>query len=68
MLSVDRKGFEVLAKVPNPAPKHGDSDYYWREFRFSFKEEAHDIEAFCRQLVEMEEEAVKKVSAFSGLG
>lgn len=32
-----------------------------------FKEEAEDVEMFCRQLVEMEEEVVNKVSTSSGL-
>lgn len=67
MLSVDRKGFDVLGKVPSPIVKDGFSQYQWKEFRFPLKEEANDVETFCRQLVEMEEEAVKKVSIYSGL-
>ncbi|XP_010030971.2 uncharacterized protein LOC104420894 [Eucalyptus grandis] len=68
MLSLDRKGFDILGKVPGPALQDGSWQYQWREFRFSFKAEALDIESFCQQLVEMEEEAVKKVSSYSGLG
>ncbi|KAM1126039.1 hypothetical protein ACFX2B_040765 [Malus domestica] len=67
MLSIDRKGFEVLSKVPSPGFKDGFGQFEWKEFRLSLKEEAHDVEAFCRQLVEMEEEAVKEVSGHSGL-
>ncbi|KAK6933191.1 hypothetical protein RJ641_036085 [Dillenia turbinata] len=68
MLSVDRRGFDVLGKVPSQALKNGLPEYQWKEFRFTFKDAAHDIESFCNQLVEMEEEAVKSVSNFSGLG
>ncbi|OVA06248.1 hypothetical protein BVC80_8869g15 [Macleaya cordata] len=69
MLSVDRKGFDVLGKVPSlTTNKDGLGEYQWREFRFSFKEEARDVETFCRLLVEMEEEALKNVSSYSGLG
>lgn len=67
MLSVDSKGFDVLAKVPSSRSKDGISEYVWKQFRFPFKEEAHDVETFCHQLVKMEEEAVKKVSGHSGL-
>ncbi|MED6143034.1 hypothetical protein PIB30_002856 [Stylosanthes scabra] len=62
---VDRKGFDVLAKVSSP--KDGIDHYQWKEYRFMLKEEAKDVESFCRQLVEMEDEVVKKVSASSGL-
>ncbi|KAK4279901.1 hypothetical protein QN277_011603 [Acacia crassicarpa] len=67
VMSVDRKGFDVLGKLPNPVLKDGAGRYQWKEFRFLLKEEASDVESFCRQLVEMEEEAIKKVSSFSGL-
>ncbi|KAL5569110.1 hypothetical protein UlMin_025685 [Ulmus minor] len=67
MLSIDRKGFNVLGKVSSPTLKDGVGEYQWKEYRFPFKEEARDVETFCRQLVEMEEEAVKKVSSYSGL-
>lgn len=67
MLAVDRKGFDVLGKVPGPATKDGMPGFLWKEFRFTFKEEAHDVESFCSQLVQMEEEVVRKVSGFSGL-
>lgn len=67
MLSVDRKGFDVLSKVATPLVKDGFGQYQWKEFRFTLKEEARDVESFCRQLVEMEEDAVKEVSSHSGL-
>lgn len=68
MLSIDRKGFDVLGKVPSPPMKDGFGEYQWKEFRFTFREEARSVEAFCSQLVEMEEEALKNVSSYSGLG
>lgn len=68
MLSVDRKGFEVLGKVPSQVIKDGNREYQWKEFRFTFKEEARDIESFCDQLVMMEEDVLKDVSSYSGLG
>lgn len=68
MLSVDRKGFDVLGKVLGLVRNDGSREYQWKEFRFAFKEEARDVETVCRQLVEMEEEALKNVSSFSGLG
>ncbi|OAY46080.1 uncharacterized protein LOC110619454 isoform X2 [Manihot esculenta] len=67
MVSVDRKGFDVLGKVLSAVIKDGQGEYLWKEFRFTFKEEAPDVETFCHQLVQMEEEAVKKVSSYSGL-
>ena len=67
MLSIDQKGFDVLGKVSGPVSKDGYGQYQWKEFRFSLKEEARDVETFCRQLVEREEEAVKLVSSCSGL-
>lgn len=67
VLSIDRKGFDVLGKVPSPPMKDGFGEYQWKEFRFTFREEAHSVEAFCSQLVEMEEEALKNVSSYSGL-
>lgn len=67
MLSVDRKGFEVLSKVAGPLSKEDIGQYQWKEFRFNLKEEARDVESFCRQLVEMEMDAVKEVSSHSGL-
>ncbi|KAJ7971287.1 FMN-binding split barrel [Quillaja saponaria] len=68
ILSVDRKGFDVLGKVAGQVLKDGSPQYQWKEFRFTFKEEARDVESFCCQLVEMEEDAVKEVSSYSGLG
>eukprot|EP00262_Sarcandra_glabra_P008354 TRINITY_DN21820_c0_g1_i1.p1 TRINITY_DN21820_c0_g1~~TRINITY_DN21820_c0_g1_i1.p1 ORF type:complete len:311 (+),score=43.06 TRINITY_DN21820_c0_g1_i1:104-1036(+) len=69
LLSVDRKGFDVLARVPSySSAKDGLTQYEWKEFRFTLKEEANHIETFCCQLAEMEEEAIKSVNNFSGLG
>ncbi|OMO58949.1 FMN-binding split barrel [Corchorus capsularis] len=68
MLSIDRKGFDVLGKVRGNATIDEVGEYQWKQFRFTFKEEARDVESFCRQLVQMEEEAVKRVSSYSGLG
>ncbi|XP_058753687.1 uncharacterized protein LOC131626868 [Vicia villosa] len=65
--SVDRKGFDVLAKVTGPVLKDGVGQYQWKEFRFMFEQEANDVEMFCNQLVEMEEEVINKVSVSSGL-
>ncbi|KAJ1443161.1 heme oxygenase HugZ-like superfamily [Sesbania bispinosa] len=65
--SIDRKGFDVLAKVTSPVLKDGVGHYQWKELRFMFKEEAKDVEMFCHQLVEMEEEVINKVSTSSGL-
>ncbi|KAG2403823.1 uncharacterized protein HKW66_Vig0107430 [Vigna angularis] len=65
--SIDRKGFDVLAKVTSPALKDGIGDDQWKEFRFLFKDEAKDVEMFFSQLVEMEEEVINKVSTSSGL-
>lgn len=65
--SVDRKGFDVVAKVTSAVLKDGVGHYEWKEFRFMFKEEASDVEMFCHQLVEMEEEVVNKISTSSGL-
>ncbi|KAK6227990.1 hypothetical protein QQP08_004894 [Theobroma cacao] len=68
MLSLDRRGFDVLGKVRSKAMKDEVGEYQWKQFRITFKEEARDVESFCHQLVQMEEEAVKKVSSYSGLG
>ena len=67
LLSVDRKGFDVLGKVLGPGRADGSREYEWKEFRIIFKEEARHIETFCRQLAQMEEEALKNISSFSGL-
>lgn len=69
MLSVDHHGFDVLAKVPESAiladvPRQ----YHWKEFRFTFKEPAKDAEEFCRMLVGLEEEVLKNMKRYSGLG
>lgn len=68
MFSVDGRGFDVLGKVLGPVMNDGSREYQWKEFRFTFKEAVRDVESFCQQLVEMEEEALKTVSSFSGLG
>lgn len=68
MLSVDRKGFDILGKVRSKVTGDEIDEYQWKQFRITFKEEARDIESFCQQLVEMEEDAIKKVSSYSGLG
>lgn len=68
MLSLDRKGFDTLGKVHSKTSVDEVDEYQWKQFRFRFREEAGDVESFCRQLVQMEEEAVKKVSDFTGLG
>lgn len=65
--SIDRKGFDVLAKVTSPALKDSIGEHQWKEFRFMFKEEANDVEMFFSQLVDMEEEVINKVSTSSGL-
>ncbi|KAH1059504.1 hypothetical protein GYH30_003494 [Glycine max] len=65
--SIDRKGFDVLAKVTSPVLKDGIGGYQWKEFRFMFKEEANNVEMFCSQVVEMEKEVINKVSTSSGL-
>ncbi|KAE8712099.1 Prenyltransferase family protein [Hibiscus syriacus] len=68
MLSFDRKGFDVLGKVRGKAPEDEENEYHWKQFRIPFKEEAREVESFCLQLVEMEEEAIKMVYCYSGLG
>ncbi|KAL0817989.1 hypothetical protein Bca101_074433 [Brassica carinata] len=65
MVSLDTKGFELLGKVPSEE-EAGDA-YQWREFRFEFEEELKDVEAFCHQLVEMEQEVVNKFTDHTGL-
>lgn len=69
MLSIDHKGFDVLGRVPEGETEDGTSQQFvWKEFRFTFKEEASDIESFCRLLVEFEEEILETVKRYSGLG
>nr|GLL40253.1 uncharacterized protein LOC109187178 [Ipomoea trifida] len=67
LLSIDRKGIDVLGKVLGPVQGDGSREYRWKEFRIALKKEAADVETFCHQLVEMEEEALKSVSSFTGL-
>ncbi|KAJ8760346.1 hypothetical protein K2173_011899 [Erythroxylum novogranatense] len=67
LLAVDRKGFDVLGKVPRQTVKDAVSEFQWKEYRFAFKEEAQDVETFCGRLMEMEEEVVTRVSSSSGL-
>ena len=68
MLSLDHRGFDVLGKVRSKATGDKAGEYQWKQFRLTFKEEARDIESFCHQLVQMEEEALKKVSSYSCRG
>lgn len=68
ILSVDRKGFDLLGKVPSLAVNGESGQYEWKDFRFILKNEATDLGAFCEQLMEMEEEVVKRISSYSGLG
>ncbi|KMT17475.1 hypothetical protein BVRB_2g037580 [Beta vulgaris subsp. vulgaris] len=63
ILSVDRKGFDVLAKLLT-----SEGEYQWKETRFTFEDEAQNVELFCSQLVKMEEAALDKVKSCSGLG
>ncbi|XP_023642562.1 uncharacterized protein LOC17890688 isoform X2 [Capsella rubella] len=65
MVSVDKKGFKLLGKVPSE--EEAGDEYQWREFRFEFEEEVKDVEAFCHQLVEMEQEVVSKFTDHTGL-
>uniref|UniRef100_A0A1D1YLQ6 Putative ADP-ribosylation factor-binding protein C1F3.05 n=1 Tax=Anthurium amnicola TaxID=1678845 RepID=A0A1D1YLQ6_9ARAE len=68
MLSIDKKGFDILAKVPCVvAAADGLSNYQWKEFRISFKEEVPDMEAFCNLLVEMEAATLRDINSYSGL-
>ncbi|XP_010322075.1 uncharacterized protein [Solanum lycopersicum] len=67
LLSIDRKGLDVVGKVLGPIRSDGSREYQWRELRIAFREEAHTVETFCRQLVEMEEESLESISNFSGI-
>ncbi|KAK3151198.1 hypothetical protein QOZ80_3AG0242930 [Eleusine coracana subsp. coracana] len=68
MLSVDHHGFDVLAKVPQSVISLDvPQQYHWKEFRFTFKEPAKDVEDFCSRLVELEEEAIQSIKSYSGL-
>lgn len=67
ILSVDRKGFDVLAKVLGSVKGDGSREYQWKELRFTFKDAASDVEAFCQLLLEMEGEALKKASSITGM-
>ncbi|KAI3470718.1 hypothetical protein Pfo_027381 [Paulownia fortunei] len=67
LLSVDRKGFDVLAKVLGSVKHDGSREYQWKQLRFTLKHDACDVETFCQQLLEMEEEALKNISRFSGI-
>lgn len=67
VLSIDRKGIDVLGKIAGPVMDDGSREYEWKELRLLLKEEARDVETFCTRLVEMEAEALKNVSGFSGL-
>ncbi|KAI3793346.1 hypothetical protein L1987_35963 [Smallanthus sonchifolius] len=67
VLSIDRKGLDVLGKVVGPIMDDGSREYQWKEMRLLLEEEAPDVETFCKRLVEMEKETIKNVSSFSGL-
>lgn len=67
LVSVDRKGFDVLGKILGSVRGDGSREYQWKELRFAFKDEASDVESFCQQLLKMEEEALKKVSSVTGI-
>ncbi|KAH0454188.1 hypothetical protein IEQ34_016112 [Dendrobium chrysotoxum] len=68
MLSIDQYGFDVLAKVSQSMTSNIQSlEYVWKEFRFSFKEEASDLETFCNLLIGLEEEVLQSVRSYSGL-
>uniref|UniRef100_A0A7N0V464 FMN-binding split barrel n=1 Tax=Kalanchoe fedtschenkoi TaxID=63787 RepID=A0A7N0V464_KALFE len=69
LLSVDRTGFDIVGKVPRSAVNDGGSvTYEWKQFRVPLKQEARDIETFCQQLVVLEDETLKSLSSYSGLG
>lgn len=69
MLSIDPRGFDVLAKVPAVVTSDGvGQQYVWREFRFDFDETASDLEDFGRLLVKLEEKILQSVKSYSGLG
>ncbi|MCL7034759.1 hypothetical protein MKW94_024430 [Papaver nudicaule] len=61
MISADRKGFDMLAKIPSKTTEHGLDVYNWRECRIDFKEEACDVGTFCHLLVQMEAEALQNL-------
>lgn len=67
VLSIDRKGFDVLAKVLGSVKGDGSREYQWKELRFTFNDVASDVETFCQRLLEMEEEAMKKISSITGM-
>ncbi|KAH6829555.1 hypothetical protein C2S53_012468 [Perilla frutescens var. hirtella] len=67
ILSVDRKGFDVLAKVLGSMKGDGSREYVWKELRFTFKDAASDVETFCQRLLAMEEETLKKISSITGV-
>lgn len=68
ILRVDRKGFDMLGKVPSLTVGDGFGQCEWKDFRFTLKNEATNIGDFCQQLMEMEEEVVKRITNYSGLG
>lgn len=67
VVSIDRKGVDLLGKVVGPVADDGSREYEWKELRLVLTEEAGDVETFCRRLVEMEKKALKNVAEFSGL-
>ncbi|XP_024983210.1 uncharacterized protein LOC112519361 isoform X2 [Cynara cardunculus var. scolymus] len=67
VVSIDRKGVDLLGKVVGPMTDVGSRECEWKELRLVLTEEAGDVETFCRRLVEMEKKALKNVAEFSGL-
>ncbi|CAO2826111.1 unnamed protein product [Amaranthus hypochondriacus] len=61
VLSVDRKGLNMLARVVR------SGEYQWKELRLTFDEDAENVESFCSKLVQMEEAALDKLKSCSGL-
>lgn len=69
LLSTDRTGFDIVGKVPSSSLNDGGSvAYQWKEFRIPLQEEARDVETFCQQLIVLEDETLKNLSSYSGLG
>ncbi|CAM8920254.1 unnamed protein product [Rhodiola kirilowii] len=69
ILSIDQTGFDIVGKVPSSKLNDcGSVTYQWKEFRIPLKQEARDIGTFCEQLVFLEEETLKNLSSYTGLG
>lgn len=57
----------MLGKVLGSVNNEESREYQWKQLRFTFKDVARDVESFCQQLLQMEEEALKNLSRFSGI-